>query len=223
MTQKFEHICGNKVCHFISSFDEFHGICIFYKAFGNLINVVLNWFVVNWRFASSNFFFFQIFCFSYTITFFYKQQTISLSYIPRPIPSYLWTYCESSITHSERLCYEQELGALIGSLSLPSILLFPCVWKFVKIFPTKVFLINNLAKEEINVLDFELKEFNSCMKHQVSKVFLPFIFFMHGVYKKKRHNMLAFMLDPMYKITCLVTTYLGHDISTTQSGTSILK
>jgi hypothetical protein len=93
----------------------------------------------------------------------------------------------------------------------------------VKIFPTKVFLINNLAKEETNVLDFELKEFNSCMKHQVLKVFLLFISFIHGVYKKKGHNMLAFMLDPMYKNTCLVTIYLGPDISTTQLGTSILK
>jgi hypothetical protein len=61
------------------------------------------------------------------------------------------------------------------------------------------------------------------MKHRVFKVFLPFISFMHEVYKKKGHKMLALMLDPTYKSTCLVTTYLGHDISTTQLGANTLK
>ncbi len=61
---------------------------------------------------------------------------------------------------------------------------------------------NNLAKEEINVFDYELEEFISCMKGQVLKVLLPFISFMHGL-EKKGHNMLVHMLDPKYKSMCL--------------------
>ncbi len=73
---------------------------------------------------------------------------------------------------------------------------------------------DNLAKEEINVFDYELEKFISHMKHQVLKVLLPFISFMHGL-KKKNHNMLAPMLDPRYKSMHLVITYLGHEVATT--------
>ncbi len=75
-------------------------------------------------------------------------------------------------------------------------------------------MLNNLAKEEINVFDYELEEFISHMKHQVPKVLLPFISFMHGFFFKN-HNMLAFMLDPRYKSMHLVITYSGHDVATT--------
>jgi hypothetical protein len=61
------------------------------------------------------------------------------------------------------------------------------------------------------------------MKHQVSKAFLPFISFMHGVYKKKGHNILAFMLDPTYKKYMFGDYLFGSWHSTTQLGASILK
>lgn len=47
------------------------------------------------------------------------------------------------------------------------------------------------------------------MKHQVLKVLLPFISFMHGIHYKKNHNMLVLTLDPKYKSMCLMTIYLG--------------
>jgi len=53
------------------------------------------------------------------------------------------------------------------------------------------------------------------VKHQVLNFFLPFISFMHGIDKKKGHNMLALMLDPKYKSMSVVITYLGHEIVTT--------
>jgi hypothetical protein len=78
------------------------------------------------------------------------------------------------------------LGALIGSLRLPSILLFPCVQKFVKIFPTKVFLSNNLVKAEINVLDFELKRVQFLYETPSFEGFSTFHFFYAWSLEEKR-------------------------------------
>jgi len=71
----------------------------------------------------------------------------------------------------------------------------------------------SLVEKEIHVFDYELEEFISRMKRQVLKVLLPFISFMHG-FKKKHHNMLAFILEPMHNNMRLVITYLGHEALT---------
>ncbi len=41
-------------------------------------------------------------------------------------------------------------------------------------------VLNNLAKEEINIFNYELEELISRMKCQVLEVLLPFISFVHG-------------------------------------------
>jgi hypothetical protein len=45
----------------------------------------------------------------------------------------------------------------------------------------------------------------------------PFaLYFLYAFKKKeKSHNMLALLLDPMYKNMCLVTTYLGCEVVAT--------
>ncbi len=50
----------------------------------------------------------------------------------------------------------------------------------------------------------------------VLEVLLHVISFMHVVDKKKGHNMLVLMLDPGYKSMCLMTSYLGHEVATSQ-------
>lgn len=40
-------------------------------------------------------------------------------------------------------------------------------------------------------------------------------FFLHGFDRKKSHNMLTFMLDPMFKKLRLVSRYLGHENTST--------
>jgi len=44
---------------------------------------------------------------------------------------------------------------------------------------------NNLVEEEVNVFDYELEKLISHMKCQMLKVFLPFIYVMHGFFLKK--------------------------------------
>ncbi len=82
-----------------------------------------------------------------------------------------------------------------------------------KMFPTREFLIVLLTRRYSD-FDFELEEVIFGMKRQVLKRILPFISFMHGIGKKRGHNMPTLMLDPKYKSMCVVITYLGHEIIT---------
>jgi len=50
-----------------------------------------------------------------------------------------------------------------------------------------------------NAFDAKLTKFIVHMKHQTFEVFQPFLSFLNGFDKEKRHNMLALILDPRFK------------------------
>jgi hypothetical protein len=77
-----------------------------------------------------------------------------------------------------------------------------------------VFL-DNMANLEANILNGKLVELVLHMKCQMLKVVQPFFSFLHGFDRKKSHDMLTFMLDPMFKNLRLVSRYLGHENTST--------
>jgi hypothetical protein len=102
----------------------------------------------------------------------------------------------------------------IGSLGMPSILLYPHVENYVKTFQTRKPLTTLLK----NIYMYLILSYRSSflvwsVKHW--SFFHPLFLFMHGFDKKKRHNMLFLMLDLKYKNMHLVIIYLGHEIVTT--------
>ncbi len=62
-----------------------------------------------------------------------------------------------------------------------------------------VVFLDNMANLEVNILNGKLVELVFHLKCQMLKAVQPFFSFLHGFDRKKGHNMLTFMLDPMFK------------------------
>jgi hypothetical protein len=72
-----------------------------------------------------------------------------------------------------------------------------------------------MANLEASIFNAKLVELVLRMKCQMLKVVKPFFSFLHGFDRKKGHNILTFMLDPMFKNLRLVSRYLGHENTST--------
>ncbi len=76
-----------------------------------------------------------------------------------------------------------------------------------------VVIVDNMGDLEANVFDSKLAKVMIHMKHQMLIVLQPFPSFLHVFYKKRCHNMLAFMLDPRFKSLQLMINYVGREVA----------
>jgi hypothetical protein len=94
----------------------------------------------------------------------------------------LWQCYESFVTHYERWCFEPKVWALApwGCTPFYHIHVLGTLWK--PYLPKDSW--QPWTKKETMFLNFELKDFTSCMKCKVLKVILSFISFLLVVDKK---------------------------------------